>query len=116
MAFLAIDTMGHLPVTSKGIRWALTAICLYTLYVFAVPMKEQSAENVVQASLSGILAHKGGSVAILSDNGTSFKDNVLHKACDQFGIKRLFSKPFYPQCNSRIENIWNFLEQTLPSF
>ena len=39
MAVLAIDTIGHLPVTSKGHRWALTATCLHTLYMFAVPMK-----------------------------------------------------------------------------
>ena len=48
-------------------------ICLHTSYVFTVPMKEKSAENIVQAYLSGILTPKGGSVAILSDNGTRFK-------------------------------------------
>ena len=46
MAVLAIDTIGHLPVMSKGNRWALTAICLHALYVFAVSMKERSAENL----------------------------------------------------------------------
>ena len=33
MAVLAIDTIGHLPVTSKGNGWALTAISLHTLCV-----------------------------------------------------------------------------------
>ena len=50
-----------------------TAVCLQMSYRFTVPMKEMSAENVKQAYLSGILAHKGGSVAILSDYGTEFK-------------------------------------------
>ena len=53
-----------------GQQWAFTAICMYASYVFAILMKEKSAENVVQAYLSGIFAHKGGSIAILSDNGT----------------------------------------------
>ena len=53
-------------------------ICLQTCYVFAVPMKKKSAENVVQAYLSGILAHKGGIVAILSDNGAEFKNKILN--------------------------------------
>ena len=88
MAVLEIDTLGHLPVTSKGNRWALTAICLHTSYVFTFLMKEKSAENVVQAYLSGILVHKGRSVAILSDNGTEFKNKVLNEACNQLGIKR----------------------------
>ena len=72
MTVLAIDTIGHLLVTSKGNRWDLTAICLHISYLFAVPMKERSAENVIQAYLLGILAHKGGSVAILSNNGAEF--------------------------------------------
>ena len=78
MAVLATDTIGHLTITSKGNRWALTAICLHTSYVFTIQMKKTSAENIVQAYLSCILAHKGGSVAILSDNGTEFKNKELN--------------------------------------
>ena len=70
-------------------------ILFYTHYMFAVPMKEKSAENVIQAYSTGILAHKGGSVAILSDNGTEFKKIAINKACNQLRIKRLFSNPFY---------------------
>ena len=79
--------------------------------VFAVLMKEKSAENVVQAYLSGILAQKGGSVAILNDNGTEFKNNVLNKVYDQLGIRRLFSNPFHPQSNAKVENVHNFLKK-----
>ena len=74
MALLAIDTIGCLSVTSKEDRWALKAICLHTSYVFAVPMKEKSAENVIQAYVSGILADSGGGVAIFSHNGTECKN------------------------------------------
>ena len=55
--------------------WALTAICLNTSYVFTVPMKGKSTEKAVQACLSGMLAHKCGSVAILSNNGTELKSS-----------------------------------------
>ena len=64
VAVLAMDTIGHLTITSKGNRWALTAICLHTSYMFAFLMKEKSADNAVQAYLSGILAHKSGWMAI----------------------------------------------------
>ena len=90
MAELAMDTIGHLPITSKGNGWALTAICLHTPYVFTVSMKETSAENVAQAYLSGMLAHKESNVAIVSDNGTEFKNKVLTEVCDQLSIKQLF--------------------------
>ena len=66
MALLAMDTIGGPPVTSRGHIWVLTTICMDTSYVFAILMKERSAENV-QAYPSGILTHKGGKVAVLSD-------------------------------------------------
>ena len=69
MAVLVKDTIGDLTIPSEGNR-SLTAICLHTSYVFAAPMKKKSVKIVVQAYLSVILDHKGGSVAILSDNGT----------------------------------------------
>ena len=102
MAVLAIDTIDPLPITSKGNRWGLTAICLPMSYVFSALMKKKSAENVVQAYLSGILAHKDGSVAILSENGTEFKNKDLNEVCDQLSMKRLFSNPFHPQGNAKM--------------
>ena len=34
MTVLGVDTIGQVPITSKGNRWALTAICLHMSYVF----------------------------------------------------------------------------------
>ena len=79
-------------------------------------MKEKSVENVILVYLSGMLAHKGGCVAILSDIGTEFKNKVLNEACDELGAKRLLSNLFHPQGNSRIENDHNFLKYTLTKF
>ena len=67
MTVLAMDTIGHLPVISRGHQLSLTAICMHTPYVVTVPMKEKSAGNVMQSYLSGIFAHKGGSITILSE-------------------------------------------------
>ena len=43
MAVLAMDTIGHLPVTSRGHLWAITAIYMHMSCVFAIPMKEKAA-------------------------------------------------------------------------
>ena len=59
---------------------------------------------------------KGGSIAILCDNGTELKNAVLNDACEQPGIKRLYSNLFHPQGNSRIENVQNFLKRTFTKF
>ena len=51
-------------------------------------------------------------MAILSDNGTEVKNKVLNDLCDQLCIKRLFSNPFNPQGNEKVENVHNFLQRT----
>ena len=89
---------------------------MHASYVFAIVMKEKSAEHVVQIYLSGILAHKGRSVAILSDNDTKFRNKVLNELYDQLFNKRVFSNPFHPQGNAKVENVYNFLKRTLTKF
>ena len=35
---------------------------------------------------------------------------------DLLGIKHIYSNPFYPKGNSRIENVHNFLKHTIENF
>ena len=102
--------MGHLPIMYTGNKSALAAICLHMSYMFAISMKEKSAENVVKAYLSGMLAHNGRSVAISSDNGIEFQNKVLNGVYDQLCIKRLFSNLFHLHGNATVENVHNFLK------
>ena len=46
----------------------------------------------------------------------SLRIKVLNEACDQLSIKGLFSNPFYPQGNAKVENVNNFLKRTLTKF
>ena len=50
-----MGTIGHLPVTIRGHWWVLTTKFRHTLYVFAIPMKERSTDNVMQVYLLGLL-------------------------------------------------------------
>ena len=79
MAALAMDTICHLPITSKGNRWVLRVVCLHMSDMLAIPMKEKSAQNVIQAYLFGILDHKGGNITMITDNGTECKNKVLNE-------------------------------------
>ena len=69
-ACIAIDTIGKLPTTSSGNRYALTCIDMLTSHVIAVPVPDKTADSVVEAYLSGILSRAGTSMVCLSDNGT----------------------------------------------
>ena len=80
MQFISIDLIGEFhPPTSKKHRYALTVICMLTGYVFCMPLKTKTAEEVVQAYIDNVYAKFGGSLKILSDNGTEFKISFLNK-------------------------------------
>ena len=113
---IAIDTIGKLPTTSSGNRYALTCIDLLTSYIIAVPMPGKTAEPVVEAYLLGILSRARVSMFCLSDNGSELKNNQMDTVLKHLGIKCIYSNPYRPQGNSQIENIHNFLKRTLTNF
>ena len=48
MEFVSMDLIGEFhPPSSKGNRYALTAVCMLTGYTFCIPIKNKSAEEIV---------------------------------------------------------------------
>ena len=115
-ACIAIDTIGKLPTTSSGSKYALTCIDMLTSYFIAIPVLDKTANSVVEAYLSGILSRAGASIVCLSDNGTELKNNQMNTILKQLGIKCIYSDPYRSQCNSRIENVHNILKRMLTKF
>ena len=77
MEFIAMDLIGEFhPASSKGNRYALTAICMLTGFTFCIPLKNKTAEEVVKAYLNHICCVFGPSKKILTDNGTEFKNKM----------------------------------------
>ena len=52
----------------------------------------------------------------LLHNGTELKNSQMNTILKQLGIKCIYSNPYRPGGNSRIENIHNFLKRTLTKF
>ena len=112
----AMDCIGPLPATSKGNRHALMFICFLTSYLIMVPLKSKTVDEVSMAYIKEILPKPLCSKLILQDNGTEFKTDQLISVFDILGIKHIYSNPYYPQGNGRIENVHNFLKLTIAKF
>ena len=77
MEFIAMDLISEFhPASSKGNRYALTAICMLTGFTFCIPLKSKPAEDVVTAYLNHICCVFGPSKKILTDNGKEFKNKM----------------------------------------
>ena len=68
---------------------------MHTSYIFCIPLKTKTAEEVVQAYLCHVYSKFGGSKKILSDNGTEFKNKLFKEVPDQLGVEYKVYKPPY---------------------
>ena len=86
MSFIAMDLIGEYPEMENGDCYTLTAICMLTLYVNIVPIKDKKTETVISAYTNYIYADKGKSKFIFSDNGREFSSASMAYIADQLGF------------------------------
>ena len=112
MQFISMDLIGEFhPPTSKKHRYALTVICMLTGYVFCVPLKTKTAEEVIQAYIDHVYSRFGGSLKILSDNGTEFKNKLFEQIAKELGVEyKLYTLPYHPASNGCIKGFHAFLK------
>ena len=83
---------------------------MHTSYIFFIPLKTKTAEEVVQAYLCHVYSKFGGSEKILSDNSTEFKNKLLKDIASQLWVEyKVHTPPYRPQCNSKIEGFHKYL-------
>ena len=112
MDFICMDLIGEFhPPTSCGHRYALTAVCMLTGFTRCIPLKTKTAEEVAKVYLDHIYSLFGGSVKILMENGTEFKDKLFKEVVAKLGIEfSIHSPPYRPQSNGKIEGFHRFLK------
>ena len=80
-------------------------------YVFCIPLKSKQVNEVLQAYIDNVYVKFGGSLKILSDNGTEFKNQLFEQIAKELGVKhKIYTAPYRPSSNGRIEGFHNFLK------
>ena len=112
MEFISMDLVGEFhPPSSKGNRYALTAVCMLTNFVFCIPLKSKSASEIVTAWRNHIAFPFGVSRKLLMDNGTEFKNSLFAEVAKELGLERkIYSPPYRPQSNGVLEGFHKFLK------
>ncbi|MCG8622081.1 MAG: DDE-type integrase/transposase/recombinase, partial [Proteobacteria bacterium] len=115
MDFISMDLIGEFqPPTSEGYKYALTVICMLTGFTWCVPLKTKKAEEIVKAYMKEVYYGYGGSRKILSDNGSEFTNDLFKKVAEKLGVEhKIYSPPYHPQSNGRIEGYHQFLKACL---
>ena len=104
MEFISMDLVGRFTRTTDGHEYALTVICMLTGYVFCIPLKMKTAEEIVEKYLTHVSFMFGVSRKILSGNGTEFKNSLFEEVAKQLGVEcKIYCPVYRSQANGRIE-------------
>ena len=116
MDFISMDLIGKFnPPSSQGNKFALMVICMLSCWTWCIPIVDKSMPIMVPAYLKNVHHLFGPSRKILSDNGSEFKNQLFDTVAQELGIEhKVYSPPFCPQSNCRIEGFHAFLKACLP--
>ena len=77
------------------------------------PCPGKSADTIVSTFINQYLPVHMCPRYILLDNGTEFENSLMNQVLKQLGIERIFSAPYHPQSNGKLEAFHKYLKPTL---
>ena len=110
---IAIDLVTECETSTSGNKHILTIIDHLTEWPEAFPIPDKSADTIVSTFINEYLPVHMCPLYILLDNGTEFKNNLMDQVLQQLGIDRIFSAPYHPQSNGKLEVFHKYLKPTL---
>ena len=109
---LNLDLVGPLPV-SNGYRYLLTAVDRFTRWPMAVPIRDISAESVIDAFAHGWVANFGIPSSITTDRGSQFSSSVWTQLMSTWSIKTHQTTAYHPAANGLVERFHRRLKESL---
>ena len=110
---IAIDLVTECETSTSGNKHILTIIDHLTRWPEAFPIPDKSTDTIVATFINEYLPVHMWPQYILSDNRMEFKNNLMNQVLQQLGIDRIFSAPYHPQNNSKLEVFHKYLRPTL---
>ncbi|CAM8939925.1 unnamed protein product [Rhodiola kirilowii] len=111
-----VDFMGPLP-SSQGNSFILVAVDYVSKWVEAIASPSCDAKVVIKMFKKIIFPRFGVPRAVISDNGSHFKEKRFESMLKKHGIYHRCSTPYHPQANGQVEvsnrEIKNILTKTV---
>ena len=100
---IGIDFCGPFPPTPQENRCILCITDYFTKYVTAVALPTCTAAATADAIFLEYICHYGVPRAILTDQGTSFKNHLMRALSKLIGFHHILCTPYHPQSSGQIE-------------
>ena len=110
---IAFDLTMDLNVSKSGNQHILTIIDHLTGCPEAFRNPKMKVDTIVCSFINNYMPVHMCPRYILSDNGTEFKNQLMDDILQQYGIDWIFSTPYHPQSNGKLEVFHKYLKPTL---
>ncbi len=102
MQFIAID-IAFMPRDNQGYQYFLLIGDIFSKYIEAVPLKDQTATTITGALLSKWIYVHGTPYFLLSDQGSNVSGEIINDLCNVLGIEKRRSSAYHSQGNGFAE-------------
>ena len=110
---IAIDLVTECETSSSGNKHILTINDHLTGWPEAFPIPDKSADTIVSMFINHYLPVHMCPRYILSDKGKEFKNHLMDQVLQQLRVDLIFSTPYHPQSNGKLEVFHKYLKPTL---
>ena len=110
---IAIDLVTECKTSNSGNKDILTIIDHLMGWPEAFLIPDKSADTIVSTFINQYLPVYMNPRYILSDNSMEFWNNLMDQVLKQLGIERIFSTPYHPQSNGKLEGFHKYLKPTM---
>ena len=110
---LLLTSSWNVICQTSGNKHILTIIDHLTGWPEAFPIPDKTMDTIVSTFINEYLPVHICPQYILLDNGTEFKNSLMDQVLQQLGIDRIFSAPYHPQSNGKLEVFHKYLKPTL---
>ena len=113
---VAIDITEISPPSKRGYEKVLVMGCLFTRFIWAVPVRNKRADAVAVAILNEWILRFGPPERLLSDRAKSFMGELVRCLCERVGTRKIFTSPYHPQTDGFVERFNRTLARDIRAF
>lgn len=112
---VSLDIMGPYTRSSKGHKYILTIVDLFSKWVVFLPMKKATSYEVCKLFETRYILEYGACHTVISDNGPQMCSRDFKDLCSKYGIVHLKTPRYRPQSNP-VERTNQVLKQFIRSY
>ena len=113
MERIAVDILGPLPVTDRGMRYVVVFCDYFTRWTEAFPLPDQKAATVADCLVTEIIVKLGAPYVIHSDQGPNFESELFAEICKLLGITKTRTYGYRPQSDGLVERFNRTLQDMI---